>query len=213
MTIATLLQNAHLRKFRDVDYPEATSEDFLVRLRMADDGLNEWEKEALNGVAWPELKEDASIAATGTGTDPEPDDFLCFMPSDEKPAIITDGANEWSEISMQEGNRMIQDGITDAYVFWREAGNIRMLPAISASGTITFPYLRKITRYPLGTEADPIECDTKFLEEYVIAQMFLDDKNTNTYSVHLQVAKDVLDNRKYQVITQKPAESSFGFGQ
>lgn len=208
-TIAEVLQKVHVRYEKNTDYPESSSEDFIVRLAYGDDGINEWEKEAKNGVPWPELKEDESKAATGNGSDPLPSDFLEFIRSDEKPAVIKSGDTQWKEVSMQEGNRMKQDGYSPN-VFWVEGSNIITLPAIT--GTIEFPYLRKMTRYPLGTESDPVECDDKYLQEYILAQLYLDDKNMMAYQSHAQAAKDILDTKKFDIITQKPTESSWGFG-
>lgn len=211
MTIQELLQKVHISFEKNTDYPTAGEEDFSVRLNYLDDGITMWEKEAREGVLWKPLKKAASIAATGSGTDTEPTDFLAFMPAEGKAPIITDGSNEWREVSAQDGNRMVQDEASDPYVFWREAGNIRTLPAIT--GTITFPYLRKATRYPLGTETTEIEIeDEKFLQEYVIACLYLDDDNLTQYQAHMNNAKDILTSMKYQTISPNPNESDWGFG-
>jgi len=216
MTIEELLNKVHLRYEKNIDYPDPSSEDFLVRLGYADDGITMYEKEAKEGVAWRPLKKPASIAATGNGTDPQPADFLNFIRGKDEndnylPAIITDGSRKWTEVSMEKGNRIIQDNSSSAYVFWREAGNIRTFPALS--GTMQFPYLRKATRYPLGTEETDIEIeDDMFLQEFVLAMLFLDDDNLSQYQAHMNNAKDILTTMKYDSITEIPSESSWGFG-
>ena len=132
------------------------------------------------------------------------------MPAEKQPAIITDGSHERTDITMQEGNKRIQDGITDGNVLWVESGNIRTLPSIT--GTIQFPYLRQATRYPIGTEATILDMDAYFLQEYILACLYLDDENLSAYQAHMQAAKDVLDSIKYDSIVNPPQESGWGFG-
>jgi hypothetical protein len=211
MTIQDLLNKVHVRFEKNTDYPDTSSDDFVVRLGYLDDAITMWEKEAREGVQWKPLKKAASIAAAGNGNDPQPADFLEFLKAEGKAAIISDGTNEWREVSAQDGNRAVQDGATDPYIFWREAGNIRTLPAIT--GTITFPYLRKATRYPLGTEITAIEIeDEKFLQEFIVAMLYLDDDNLSQYQAHMNNAKDILSTMKYNAICSHPDENDWGFG-
>ncbi len=211
MTIEELLNNVHIGFEKNTDYPATGEDDFIVRLNYANKGIQMWEKEAKEGVYWKPLKKQAALVATGLGTDPDPADFLAFMPAEEKAPVISDGTNEWREVSAQDGNRAVQDGATDPYIFWREAGNIRTLPAIS--GTIQFPYVRKATRYPLGTELTAIEIeDPEFLEEYIVAMLYLDDDNLSQYQAHMNNAKDILSTMKYNLISKKPDENDWGFG-
>lgn len=205
-----VLEAVHEEYEKNTDYPDTTSEDFVVRRRYGNNGIKEWEKEAKEGVSWDSLRTAASIAAGGTGTDALPTDFLNFMRANEQPAVISDGTHEWEEISMQDGNKIVQDGITGGNIFWVEAGNIRTLPAIT--GTITFPYLRKATRYPIGTEADELDMDDYFLQEYILAQLYLDDADLSSYQAHMQAAKDALDSSKYKAIVESPKNSYWGFG-
>lgn len=209
-TMQTLLNKVHLRYQKDTDYPDPTSEDFAIMLAYADDGITMWEKEAQEGVPFKILIKQNNSVPTGTGTDPEPDDFLNFLRAEDKPAIITDGKSEWREVSSGDGNRMVQDG-NAPQVFWREAGNIRTLPAIS--GSMRFPYIRKATRYPLGTESIPIEIsDEMFLQEYVIAMLYLDDDNLTEYQAHMNNAKDILLTMKGKSLSEPADDSDWGFG-
>ncbi len=208
-TIQEVLQNVHVEYEKNTDYPEASSEDFVVRLAYANRGIATWEKEARDNVQWPELKEDGEVAANGTGLDSLPDNFFSFIRADEHPAVISDGKTQWLEVRMGEGRRMKQDNLSPN-VFWIEAGKIRTLPAIS--GTIYFPYIRKATRYSTGVETDALDVDPEYLLEYVLGKLYLDDKNFNIAQVHFDNAKDILDSKKYQLITGTPSESSFGIG-
>ena len=209
-TIQQLLNKVHLRFEKNTDYPDTSEEDYIVRLGYADDGITMWEKETREGVLWRDLKSVASIPASGTGSNPEPTDFLAFIRQEDGPAVISDGTREWTEVSMNKGNRIKQQNASP-YVFYREAGNIITLPALS--GTMQFPYLRKATRYPLGTETTPIEIDDEmFLQEYVLAMLYLDDDNLSQYQSHMNNAKDILVGMKYDAIVEVPDDSGWGFG-
>jgi hypothetical protein len=207
------LEAVHELYEKNTDYPDITSEDFVVRRRYGNNSIHELEKEVKNGVIIKGLKESASFAANGTGTDSMTTNvptFLSFIRSDGCAAIISDGQNEWKEVSAQMGNRMVQDKITNPYVFWVEAGNIRTLPALA--GTMQFPYLRKPNYYPIGTESDALDVDSVYLQEYVLAYLYLDDENLSAYQAHMQNAKDILDSIRVEAITNPPEESSWGFG-
>lgn len=209
-TIVGILQKVHVRFEKNTDYPDATSEDGVVRVAYADDAISMWEKEAREGKYWQPLIAQASIVSGGLGTDPNEADFLEFMRAEDTEAIISDGSREWSEVSPEEGNLQAQNGQNN-YIFWLESGNIRTLPAIS--GTITFPYVRKATRYPLGTEVTALEIeDPMFIQEYVLAMLYLDDGNLNQYNTHMNNAVDILDTMEYQTILPKRKQSNWGFG-
>ena len=213
-----VLEAVHELYEKNTDYPDISSEDFIVRRRIGNNGINEFEKEAKDGVAWSKLKKDASFPAGGTGTDSlttNVPDFLKFLRGKDNaeqdlPALISNGSSKWIEVSMKKGNRMIQEGISDAYAFWVEAGNIRTLPAMS--GTMQFPYLRKANRYPIGTEATPLDMSDIFLQEYIIAYLYLDDENLSAYQAHMQTAKDNLDSDRNNEISDSQDDSGWGFG-
>lgn len=209
MLIQEFLQDVHLDYEKNTDYPDTGSEDFKVRLVFTNKGIKVWEDEVNEGVYWPVLKETASIAAAGLGSDSLPDDFLSFMRAKESPAVIKSGEKKWTESSINDGNRMKQENLSPN-VFWIEAGKIATLPVIT--GTIEFPYLRKANRFSTGNETDPIDPDENFLHEFVLAQLYLDDKNFDAYQVHLQAAKEHLDKKKNQLIAEIPDDSAWGFG-
>jgi hypothetical protein len=211
MTITEILQKIHVRYEHNTDYPSTGSEDFVSRLAYIDDALDEWEQKALSGALFPELKSSASFSATGSGSDPLLSDFLVFIRAKEKPAVIKSGTTQYTEVSMSDGNQMVSEGQTTGNYFWVEGGNIRTLPAIT--GTITFPYIRKATRYPLGTESTPIELKIeKYLMNYALAQLFLDDGDLNKYQAKINMAQEALESMENLALIAPPEDSSWGFG-
>lgn len=211
MTITEVLQKIHVRYEKNTDYPSSTSEDFITRLAYVDDALGEVDKLGRKGVFLPKLKKPASIVATGSGADPLPTDFNVFIHPKELPAVINAGTVEYTEISMADGNGMVSDGRTIGNYFWVEGGNIITLPAIT--GTITFPYIKKITRYVLGTESDPIEFeDEQFFVESALAYLFLDDGDLNKYQAHINIAQEILETLEIKALISPPEASDWGFG-
>ena len=213
MLPAELFQKVHIRFEKNTDYPAPTSEDFIVRREYLDDMITMWEKEVREGVYWDILKKTASFSASGTGTDSlatNVPDFLSFIRPDGFQAVLTAGTTEWKEVSMDEGNRLAQQG-TNAYAFWIEGGTIRTLPALT--GTMVFPYIREATRYPLGTETTPLEvADEHFYMEGMLAMLYLDDGNLNQYQAHMNTAVDLLDSMRFKTLMTPVADSAWGLG-
>lgn len=209
-TIVDVLNNVHVRFEKNTDYPASTSEDHIVRVAYSDDAISMWEKEARKGKYYKPLISQASIVAGGTGTDANESDFLEFMRAKEMPAVITDGLAQWMEVSAEDGNYQEQNNLENN-IFWLEGANIRTLPAIT--GTITFPYIRKATRYPLGTEVTTLEIeDPMFIQEYDLAMLYLDDGNLNQYQAHMNNAQDILETMEYQTVLPKRQSSQWGMG-
>lgn len=202
-TIETVLQKVHRKFAKDTDYPEAASEDRLVRLDHADDGISVYEGMVEEGIYPSELYVgDGTIACGGTGTDPLPTDFLSIIRAEDQPAIIKSGNNIWIEVSAHDFIRYAQEGYS-SYVFTIEGSNLRTLPA--ASGTIPFPYMKKHTRYETGDEATELEMkDSKFLEHYILAKVFLDNGDDTLYQSNMLEAKERLSGMKYDAIANPP---------
>jgi hypothetical protein len=189
MTVSELLQKVHVRYEKNTDYPQVGSEDHTVRLAYLDDSIDEWEKEAKEGVQWEELISEATIT-----DDNLPTDFLGFLRAGEDYAVIKAGSVSWTECSPVDGNRALQEN-SNNYFFWAENGKLKSVPTIS--GTLTFPYLRKATRFPLGSEATAIDMkNPKFMQEYILGMLYLDDGNINQYNSHMNVASDILDTAR-----------------
>jgi len=203
--IADILQKAHRKFSKDIDYPETGSEDLLVELDHADDAIDEYEDCAREGYAFKELITSDTLVLGGTGTDPLPVNFLTFIRRFDvqdggyQKAELQIGSAIFTEIAASEGNRLAQQGLSLQNVFWAEGGNFRSLPAVTSS--ILLPYLKKHTRYTTGAETTEPEMENpKFIEDYVTAKIFLDNNDDTLYQSFMQSAVDKLKKMKYNAL-------------
>lgn len=204
LTPVEILQKVHVRYEGNTDYPATGEEDHTVRVAYLDDAVSALEREAMNGVKFDFLREEATLVATGTGSDDLEADFLSFFTD-----YIKAGSSEYTRVGKEEGNFYEQSGASP-YVFWREGTKLRSLPALS--GTITYPYQRKFNRFPLGTESTTADGECSYYVESIIAMLYLSDGDLNQYNVHANNAKDILDGTKGEAITSAPNQSQFGIG-
>lgn len=201
--IEDILKKVHRKVAKDTDYPEAGSEDLLVRLDHVDDAISEYEDCVKEGYQFKELLvPPITLTFGGTGSDDLPDDFLSFVRNfnDDgmNKAELLIGSTLYSEIKAGEGRQSEQQELAP-YVFWVEGGNIHTLPA--ASGSITCPYLKKHTRYTTGAEATEPEMEnSKFIEDYVTAKVFLDNDDDTLYQSFMTSAAEKLKQMKYNAI-------------
>lgn len=202
--IADILKTIHRGLTKDIDYPEAGSEDMLVRLDYVNKAISTWEACVREGYIWKELIVPATeIVFGGTGTDPLPANFLSFIQRFDqsdgfKKAELQIGNSVYSEVKASEGEQMAQQGLAP-YVFWSVSGNIRTLPA--ANGSINTAYLKKATRYATGAETEEPEMqDTSFIEDFVLAMQFLDNGDNDLYSMRFTLANETLKNMKYNAL-------------
>lgn len=201
MTISTRLERIHREFAGDTDYPEAGSEDFLVRLDSVNAAITEWENKVKEGVYWEELKDSATVSCGGTGTDSLPTDFLSFIRknnADDDFSALVIGNEYWLEVSMAQGIRAMQEGISP-HIFWREGNNLRSLPAMS--GSLALPYIRKATRYETGAETEEPEMkDTTFIDDFVLGKLYLKNEDDSLYQASMLSAKEKLDAMMYDTI-------------
>lgn len=201
MTANTILEKIHRKFAKDTDYPEAGSEDFLVRLDYVNDAITEWENKAKEGIYWEELKDQSTVSCGGTGTDALPTDFLSFIRknnADDDFSALVIGNEYWLEVTMAQGIRAAQEGIAP-HIFWREGTNLRSLPAMS--GSLALPYIRKATRYETGAETDEPEMkDQTFIEDFVLSKVFLDNDDQSLYQAYALSAKEKLDGMMYDTV-------------
>jgi len=200
MTISEILQRVHRKFAKDTDYPDAGSEDLLVRLDHADDAVSEWEDCVHEGYNWKELLVPTyAFAFGGTGTDALPGNFLSFIRPFNHASELQIGSTVYVEVKSADGERMAQQELVP-YVFWIEGSNIRTLPA--ASGTENLPYLKKATRYTTGAETDEPEMENhKFIEDYVTAKVYLDNADDMLYQSFMNSAQEKLQRMKYNALS------------
>ena len=194
MTIAEIIQSAHRKWSGDIDYPTSGSDDMEMYVDFYNDAVTEWERQISAGVAWQELMTSETITCGGTGTDDLPGDFLSFIATSEDsenyPAILKSGNNTWVQVHAREGLLHYQEN-NNAYVFWRENGKLRTLPAIS--GDVIVPYLRKATRAVTGEETTTPECPVPtFLVNFTSALISLHNEDQTKYEQYALTAQEIL---------------------
>jgi len=213
MTPVEVLQKVHVRYEKNTDYPEVGSEDHTVRLAYFDDAITNAEIEMKMGAKPLSQISSASFSASGTGTEDlstEVTDFLDFVRVEDMPLYLIQDSAEWQEVAPEMGKDYEIRGL-EPYVFWREGTNLRTLPAIT--GTVTFPYLQKLTRYPLGSETTEIvNPDPYFCIEYILGMLYLDDGEINQYNAHMNTASEILSANRVEGIIGTQSGSNFGFG-
>lgn len=213
MTPVEVLQKVHIRYEKNTDYPEVGSEDHTVRVAYLDDAITNAEIEMKTGVKPLSQMTGASFTASGTGTEDmstQVDDFLDFARVGDEPMYLIQGFAEWQEVSPEMGRDYETRG-QEPYVFWLEGTNLRTLPAIT--GTVEFPYLKKLTRYPLGSETAAIVYPNPyFIIEYILGMLYLDDGEINQYNAHMNTAKEILTADRTGGTIGTQSGSQFGFG-
>lgn len=213
ITFEEALQEVHRQYEGNEDFPDVSSEDFIIRRSYGNKMIRTWEREVRNGIFWNALKKNASFVASGTGTDSlttHVSDFLSFIRQKDTPAYVSDGSRTWREVSVADGSRAVMEN-DRGYVFWVEGTDLRTFPEIS--GTVSFPYVRKATQYPVGTETIPIDIDEEdFLIDGILASLYIKDKNTNMYNVSINNVEDALERMKDREVGEVPKEGRWGFG-
>lgn len=205
LTPTEILQKVHtIYESGSIDYPSTGEEDYNQRLAYLDRAVSTLEREVMTGVMFDFLREEATLSAGGTGSDNLPTDFLSFLTD-----YLKVGSTEYVRTDKKTGNFDEQSGFAP-YVFWKEGTKLRSLPALS--GTVVYPYLRKLTRFPLGMESDTADGDGEYYVESILAMLYLDDGELNQYNVHANNAKDILDSMKGEAIISAPNQSQFGIG-
>lgn len=204
LTPVEILEKVHVRYEGNTDYPAIGEEDHTVRVAYLDDAVSALERETQNGVKFDFLREEESLSATDTGSDDLPTDFLSFLTD-----YIKVGSTEYVRTDKETGNFYEQAG-NAPYVFWKEGTKLRSLPALS--GTVTYPYQRKLNRFPDGDEVTTADGEGSYYIESILAMLYLSDGDLNQYNVHANNAKDILDAMKGEAITKAPNQSQFGIG-
>lgn len=210
MTIEEILKKIHIRYEKNTDYAQSGSEDLAIRIAYVNDALGNLEKEAREGVVFPFLITQTTLSLSGTGTDALPSDFLTFISTKEQPAVFSLGSYVYTNASSDDGVYLTASGVETGNLFWQEGTNMRTLPP--ASGDISLYYQKKLPRYETGSESgDFLLTDTDYIQEYVLAYLYLDDENLNQYNAHINNAKELLENMRNVALVSSKREL-FGFG-
>ena len=211
-TITGVLQAVHRKYEGDTNYPSSGSDDFTVRLEHANDGIEIWESEVLDGdVVWPSLITEATVTAGGSGADDLPSDFLStYRVNGARAAQITVGETSYREVTPGVGAFRKREEITEP-VFWIAGGKVHTYPV--ATTDITLPYLREATRYDTGTESTPLDmANGYYLVYYVLSQLYMTDRDTAQMDYYLGRAEDIMTKMKLHALNEHQEDDGFAFG-
>ncbi len=211
MDFQEIIKQMHVGYAGDTEYPESGSDEMATMVRHANSAITEHERCVREGVQWPELKNDASVACGGTGTDLHGLEFLDFFREPDGRASVSVGGSLYLVVSAQEGVRADRMGITPYYA-WIEGKNLRTLPA--ASGTAEFKYLKKETRFSTGEETtEPEMSDPTMIVQYGIGMMRIDDEDFSQGEVNLSNAQEALRMMKIPNLPPSmPDDNPAGWG-
>jgi hypothetical protein len=213
MTIQEVLNQIHIKYEFNVEYFDMANEDQKVRLALVNDKINMWENE--DGILWRELFVSVQDRFTDEATYPVPD---LILPANR---IVSDG-NYFEYISpelLQEQEKMspFQKMFT---ITGGDTEKVINVPADRANEEFRFYYYKKARTYVTGEETEPIEmADPYFIIYAVVAELFLDDGDTEKSSVATQIATQKLEGMKSKnsavpvfVDTKQPDYQFKGFG-
>jgi len=185
MTILNALKEVYKIYEKADETPDVTSEDFKVRLAYANNSISKWEN--LEGIEWKELFgtiEDTLV----DGEFETPSDF-------KRPAgsLWIDGA-EYNYVR-PERVKMEVENDDSKQIYTITGGKIKVYPVISDD--FTLDYRKKAVTYSIGNEETEIEMsDPYYLINDVVAQLYLDDDDTQLAGVFLQIATQKLEAMK-----------------
>ncbi len=208
MNIKQILNRIHIKYAQDTDYPSSSSDDYLVRLELINDAIDEWQNE--ESVTWMELFATLTDTVTGsTHTLPTgfrfAANYLRVGSSEDKYSFVR--TENVAEALACDAN---------AKIFWITGGEgVRVLnvnPVLSGE-TVKIDYYKAATKYTDGTEtAEPEMTDQSFIVDRVVAELHLNDENDTQASISLQSAQQKLSGmRMKDTLTPHGAgESAFG---
>ncbi len=213
MTITEVMNMIHIKYDFNVEYVEAGSDDYGVRLALVNDKINMWENE--DGILWRELFTKITDRFTDEATFPVTD---LILPANR---ILSDG-NYYEYISpelLQEQEKMSPGQL----MFTITGGDTTKelnVPTERANEEFEFYYYKKALQYVDGTETEALEMADPYFAIYaVVSELFLDDGDTEKAGVAMQIATQKLDGMKSKnaavpvfVDTKQPDYQFRGFG-
>lgn len=220
MLIEDLMEDLYYDFEKSADTPDKTSEDYLVRLRYVRKAIQNWANE--QGIEWKELYGTLSQTLTagvyndnaGTGT----------LENFKRPAgFLRVGEDKYEYVRPEQVEKEVRENVAKKiYTVTGSKGtfSINVYPVVS--GAFTLDYRKEPTLYYTGSETTEIEMsDPEFIIEFVLAQLYLDDNNSNQATVEMQIATAKMDSMKlhnetvpfYQNGTIPTDSDAISFGQ
>lgn len=191
-TETQLQQIIHRLYEGNVDYPDSTSDDYLLRRGYINDSANEWAYNSGN-IMWRELFKNVSDS---DGDDTTTTAIVYDMPSDYvfMASRLSIGGNFYTFSQPQEvANRQDRN---ETRFFWitgkPNAYQLNISEAVDAGGAIEYSYYKQPTL--VTTTTDVLDMSRPyFAVYYTLARLYEQDLNTAMMSVYENKAKGILD--------------------
>ncbi len=213
MTIQEVLNQIHIKYEFNTDFFDMANEDQKVRLALVNDKINMWENE--NGILWRELYTTVSDTLDSNGSFNLTNFIL--------PANRLEIGSDYYEYISPELLQEQQKFNSNAKVYTVTGGvSDKTLTVYPNPGPVGFSlrYYKKATTYLTGTETTELEMSDPYFVIYsVVAELYLDDGDTEKSSVAIQIATQKLEGMKSKnaavpvfVDTKQPDYQFKGFG-
>lgn len=203
MTITNIMENVYKIYDGETGALDNDSEDFQIRLALANQAINVWETQ--EGMVWNEL----FTTESGTTADSDYDyDLSSNFISPAGFLRIYDANNNATiyKYKRPEEFYITQDQESNTRMYTITGGDgsrvliINPTPS-TASGTagLTYKldYYKRATTYSTGEESTEIEMsDPWFVIHWILAQLYADDENTTKLQIHQPIATQKLSNMR-----------------
>ena len=201
MLIEDLMEDLYFEFEKSADTPDKDSEDYKVRLRYVRKAIRNWENE--EGIEWKELFGTISgTLASGIYND---NSGANTLENFKRPAgFLKIGEDKYEYVRPEALEKEVRENPSKKiYSVLGSKGtySIQVYPVISADFTLN--YRKEATVFTTGSEVTHIEMsDPEFIISYVLAQLYLDDQNSQQATVEMQIASSKMDAMKLANETQ-----------
>lgn len=182
---------------KNTEYPEASSDDYVLRLSYCNSAINVWATE--KHVVWQTLFTDHSFTLSNNVTQYNapanfewPSDFL----------VMVDAAGNETFFEYSRPEQVAEKKAQGKYIYWITGSpgafkiNISPTPTTAngfAGRTARLPYFKSATTYETGIESTvPEMTDPWFMIYWTLGLLYADDQNTVQARIMVQIAQDKL---------------------
>ncbi len=198
MTITECLRAVERRYEHGTDYYDSSTEDFMLRLGLANDKINMWENES--GMLWRELYSSATVTLDANG---EAEIIDLHMPAGK---VSLNG-----KLYPYMGPELIQEATyhtpsRELYTILNGDGHrtVKVHPNPGAA-EITLPYYKNAHTYIDGDDTTAIEmADPYFIVHMVCSDLFMDDGDQDRASIEIQIGSEKLASMRMRNETAPP---------
>ena len=214
MTVTQLLQRIHSLYEGDTSYPEASSDDYSLRLALLNNGVDVHADEPHE---WEELySEDATqTTVSGTNSYDKPDDYRRPTKSRYLKIAYTAGTLYYRYVSKKKAMQLLANGKTSDRFYWFAGTKFYISPTPDeTSKTITLPYIAD-PDYLVDTTDVPQLTRPLFLVYYVLSVLYEQDLRTDMVTYYQSKAAEqmsyMVEDVEIDQLEEDGSESA-GFG-